>query len=131
MPKTYRITSEQVAELADARGKNRDKQVEKRLHAVQLRGSGKTNAEIGKQLATSSDVVSRWVSSYARGGIGALLAKPRGGNRRNMSIAEEAALLAPFKELAAAGQIVEVSAIKCAYKVYLPDLQCSAPARLA
>ena len=57
MARSYEITSEQEKEIAAARKKNRDKQVEKRLHAVQLRYEGKNNKEIARQLDTSSDIV--------------------------------------------------------------------------
>ena len=116
MPQTYEISQEQVREVEKARKANRDKQVEKRLYAVQLRGEGKKNEEIAKKLETSSDVVSRWVSLYAKGGLSTLLAKKRGGNHRNISYAEEVEILAEFEERARAGQVVEVSEIEKAYQ---------------
>ena len=116
MPKTYIVTAEQGAEAARARKKTKDKQTDQRLHAVQLRGEGKKNEEIAEWLGTSSDMVSRWVSIYMRGGIKALLSKKRGGNHRNMSIEAERELLATFEERANAGQVVEVSEIKQAYE---------------
>jgi len=64
---------------------------------------------------TSSDVISQWVSAFAKGGSEALLPKKREGHRRNLSF-EEAAFLAEFEERAEAGQIVEVSEIKLAYQ---------------
>ena len=39
-----------------------------------------------------------------------------GGNRRNMSEAEEEAILSDFKKKAEQGQIIEVSAIKAVYE---------------
>lgn len=116
MPKTYKIISSQIREIAEARKSNQDKQIEKRLHAVQLRGEGKKNKEIAEQLETSSDMVSRWVSWYVKGGLGSLMPKEREAHRRNMSYAEEKALLAAFEEQAQAGQVVEVSDIKAAYE---------------
>jgi transposase len=116
MPRTYKIGLEDVAVIAEARKRERDKQVDKRLHAVQLRGEGKNNAAIAEQLETSSDVVSRWVSEYSKGGVAALLAKKRQGNRRNMSYEEEAEIIAAFEKRAEAGQVVEVSEIEKAYR---------------
>jgi len=116
MPKTYQITEEQLKEIKAARSNTSDKQVDKRLHAVKLRGEGKKNATIAEQLETSSDMISRWVSSYAKGGIEALLQKKREGHRRNMSYEEEAALIKEFDKQAEVGQIVEVSDIKAAYQ---------------
>lgn len=116
MPKTYQITSTQMMEVAEMRRTNRDKQVEKRLHAVQLRGEGKKNAEIAEQLETSSDVVSRWVSTYVKDGLDSLLPKKREAQRRNMSYEAEAAFLEGFEEQAQSGQVVELSDIKAAYE---------------
>ena len=53
MPKTHTINNEESGKIGEARKRNQDKQVEKRLHAVQLRGEGKRNAEIAEQLETS------------------------------------------------------------------------------
>jgi len=116
MPKTYKLSKAQHEEIKKARKNNRDKQVEKRLHAVELRCEGKQNSEIAIQLETSSDMVSRWVSHYAKGGLASLLPKKREAHRRNMSYEEEASLLATFAGLAEAGQIVEVSDIKTTYE---------------
>ena len=74
------------------------------------------NPAIAKKLDTSPKVVSRWVSDYCNNGIESLMGGKYGGNRRNMSVAEEEAILEPFKEAAEAGQIVEVSAIEAAYE---------------
>ena len=116
MPKTYSIGDTEIEEIRKARKNNRDKQVEKRLHAVHLRWEGKNNAEIAKQLDMSSDVVSRWVAWYATKGLEALLPKKREAHRRNISFAEEKAFLNTYEERALAGQIVEVSEIKKAYE---------------
>jgi len=115
MPKTHIIKKEEAQEIEQARKGIRDKQVDKRLHAVQLRGEGKKNPAIAAQLETTTDVVSKWVSIYRKGGLDALLPKERLGNRRNMSVEAEAALLGTFTEKAEKGQVVEVSAIEAAY----------------
>lgn len=116
MPKTYKIDRAALKEIAEARMANQNKQVEKRLHAVLLRGQGKKNAEIAKQLETSSKVVSRWVSLYVKEGLDSLLPKKREARRRNMSYAEEEGLLSSFEEQAKLGRVVEVSDIKAAYE---------------
>lgn len=116
MPKAVIISSEQVEELKEARKKNRDRQTDKRLRAIQMRGEGKGNPEIAKQLETSPAMVSRWVSDYAKGGLNALLPKKRTSHNWNMSYQDEEAFLAAFDEQAAKGQLVEVSDIKRAYE---------------
>ena len=86
------------------------------MHAVKLRGEGKKNSAIAEQLETSSDMVSRWVSAYAKGGAEALLPKPRPGRPTSISFDEESRMLAEFEAKADAGQIVEVSDIKAVYE---------------
>ena len=116
MPKTHIISPEQVTELAETRKTVRDKQADKRLRAVQMRGEGKRDAVIAEQLETSPAVVSHWVSAYVRGGLQALLPKKRTSHHWNMSYDEEAALIATFDDQAAKGQLVEVSDIKKTYE---------------
>ena len=116
MPKTYKINEEDAKIVEKARMGKNDKQVDKRLRAVQMRGEGKKNKEISVILETSADMVSVWVATYAKDGIDALLPQKRGGNHRNISFAEEANMLAEFEALANAGQIVEVSQIKQKYQ---------------
>ena len=116
MPKTHIIREIQVAGIIAARKENKDKQVEKRLQAVQMRGEGKKNAEIAEQLETSSDMISYWVSCYAKRGLEGLLPAKREAHRRNMSTAEEKQLLSTFEKEAEAGRVVEVSEIKKAYE---------------
>jgi len=116
MPKTYTIIGSDAQIAEAARKKNHDKQVDKRLHAVQLRGEGKKNDVIATQLETSTDMVSRWISAYATGGVEALFPKERPGRPATVSFEEEAALLAEFEAKAEAGQVVEVSDIKAAYQ---------------
>lgn len=116
MPRTHSIR-EADKEIIDAyRKTNKDKLAEKRLYAVKLRGQGKSNKAIAEVLETSAEVVSVWVSAYAKGGVEALLPKPRTGRPTQMSFEDEAKLLAEFDEKAAAGQMVEISDIKRAYQ---------------
>ncbi len=117
MPTTYKISVEQAKQVSEVRKKLKDKQSDKRLHAVQMRGEGQKNADIAKQLETSTDMVSRWVSSFSRYGVESLLPKKaRGGRPPNISYEEEERMLREFEELAQAGQIIEVSDIEKAYR---------------
>ena len=116
MPKTYTVSNEDIQAIEKLRKENKDKQVDKRLRAVQLRGEGKKNAAIAVHLETSTDMVSRWISAFAKGGAEALLPKPRPGRPTNISLEEEAKMLAEFEAKAEAGQVVEVSDIKAAYQ---------------
>jgi transposase len=113
---TYTISAEQAKEIEAIRKGVKDKKIDKRLHAVQLRGEGIKNRAIAIKLDTSPQVVSNWVSVYKREGISALMGGKYGGNRRNMSTEEEAAFLDEFKKQAEEGHIIEINEIKTAYE---------------
>ena len=115
MPKKYKISDEETKKIKEVRKRIKDKKVDKRLHAVQLRGEGMKNQEIAEKLDTTHRMVSSWVSAYAKGGIEALLAKKRIGNHRNMSLEEEKEFLSKYFIQAEKGQIVEVNEIKKEY----------------
>ena len=116
MPKTYKISAENAAEIKEVRKTITDKKVDRRLYAVQLRGEGLTNDEIAQKLDTSDKMVSQWVSAYINnGGIAALLPKERIGMHRNMSIEEEKEFLSTYTKQAEAGQIIDLNELKAAY----------------
>lgn len=116
MPKTYKISAENAAEIEEIRKTNTDKKVDRRLYAVQLRGEGLTNDEIAQKLDTSKKMVCQWVSAYINnGGISALLPKERIGMHRNLSIEEEKEFLSAYTKQAEAGQIVDLNELKAAY----------------
>ena len=116
MPMTYIISKTQAEEITEIRKTVKDKRVDKRLWAVQLRGEGMDNPEIAEKLDTSAKVISRWVSAYCNGGIEALMGGKFGGNRRNISFEKETQFLSEFEALAKKGQLIEVSEIKQAYE---------------
>lgn len=116
MPKTYKISAENAAEIEEIRKTITDKKVDRRLYAVQLRGEGLTNDEIAQKLDTSDKMVSQWVSAYINnGGITALLPKERIGMHRNLSIEEEKEFLSAYTKQAEAGQIIDLNELKAAY----------------
>ena len=116
MPKRYYINEEQVKELEEARKRNKDKNVEKRLQALLLHAQGKTREKTAELTGFVKSYISELVSKYSNKGITAIIENNYHGNHRNMSFAEEEALLEPFRKAAEAGQIVEVSEIKRAYE---------------
>ena len=115
MPRTIRISVEEAEQIRDKRREIKDKRVDKRLYAIQLRAEGYKNPEIAKKLDTSPKVVSRWVVTFRDGGIEALLPGKFGGNHRNAMPEEETAFMNQFKTAAENGQIISVSEIAEAY----------------
>lgn len=116
MGKRYHINDEQVAEIKKARKQNKDKNVEKRLKALLLHAEGKKREEIAEKTGFVKTYISELVSKYCNNGINAIIENKYGGNRHNMSFAEEEAFLSDYKKQAEQGQIIEVGVIKAAYE---------------
>ena len=112
----YRYSEAERETIKAARKKNKDKRVEKRLHALELRANGKSAEEVSAATGFHKAYISRLTAKYRSGGIEAIVENHCGGNHRNMSAEEEALLLKPFQEEAEKGQIVEVSKIKAQYE---------------
>jgi len=115
MVKSYEISQVQMAEIESYRKLNKDKNVDRRLRAVLLRGEGYDNNEIADKVEAHPTVVSRWICKYVKNGIVAILKGNYGGNRRNLSKEEEKAFVDAFKESAEKGELVTVKQIKLAY----------------
>ncbi|MBQ1392534.1 MAG: winged helix-turn-helix domain-containing protein [Lachnospiraceae bacterium] len=116
MRKIYTVSIEEANEIAKIRKTVKEKNTDKRLYAVELRGRGKKNQEIAEKLDTSTKVVSHWVSVFKNQGIEGLLGKKKGGHNWNISYEEEEKILEKFEEKAKKGHIVEISEIRKAYE---------------
>ena len=111
----YVFSEEAIAEIQEARRKNRNKNVDRRLKALELKAAGLTRQEIAKKTDYNPGYISKLAAKYRKGGIEAITGNHYSGNRRNMTYEEEAELLAQFIDAAEGGQITDVSAIKTAY----------------
>jgi transposase len=116
MAAKYEITAEQRIEIEEARKANRDKKIEARLKVLLMRADGKPASKISEATGYHAAYVSGIISNYVNNGIEAITGKHYGGNRRNMSYEEEAAILKPFIERSEKGQLVMVSEIEAAYE---------------
>ena len=111
----YTFTEEEIAEIQEARRKNRDKNVERRLKALELKAKGRTGQEIAEMTEYNPGYISKLAAKYRKGGIEAITENHYSGNHRNMTYEEEAELLEQFIQTAEGGHITDVSAIKTAY----------------
>jgi transposase len=116
MSRRHVISADEVISIEKARKKNTDKTIDRWLEVLLLHAAGKSRAEISEKTYFKKQHITELVCEYRREGLEEFAKKKNGGNNRNLSIAEEEALLEPFREAAASGQIVEVSAIKSAYE---------------
>lgn len=116
MKMKYEITNEQRAEIETARRTNKNKRVENRLRVLCLRAEGKSLAEIALATEFSRSYVNRLIANYCQNGLSAIVDNHYTGNRRNMSMEEEAKLLDAFRQRAEAGEVVDTREIKAAYE---------------
>ena len=116
MASKYKFSEEQIKEIEQARKDNKDKRAEARLKALELRAKGASANEVADATGFHAVSVTRLVAKYRDHGIEAIAGNHYGGNHRNMSVEEEAAILAPFKERAEKGELVEISEIAKAYQ---------------
>ncbi len=103
-------------EAAKAMSKtNCDKRIDKRLQVIILRYEGKKDIEIAEKLDYHRKRISQLCAEFKQIGLSNYIDKPRGGNNRNLSEAEEKVFLAQFEEAAKAGQIITIADIAAAY----------------
>lgn len=112
----YQFTKEQKAEIEEVRRKNREKRTERRLYALTLRAEGETLEEIAKRTGYQRGSVSVLIRKYFQKGISAIVGNHCGGNRRNMSIEREAALLEKHRKKAEKGHMLDVQELKQEYE---------------
>lgn len=116
MSSRYKFSEEEINAIKQARRENQNKRVEARLKALELRAEGKSSKEVSEETGFHPAYVTRLVAKYRDKGLEAITGIHYGGNRRNMSVEEEAKILAPFKERAEKGELVEVREIAEAYQ---------------
>ena len=116
MASRYIFSNEEIKAIEQARKENKDKRAEARLKALELRAKGAESREVAEATGFHAAHVSQLVAKYRDHGLEAISGNHYGGNHRNMSVEEEAAILAPFKERAEKGEMVEISEIAKAYQ---------------
>ena len=70
--KRYTFTLEETQEIKAARKKNRDKNVEKRLAALEMRAEGKQNKEIREKTGFHTQYITVLVSRYKANGLASI-----------------------------------------------------------
>ena len=116
MASNYKFSGEEIAAIKAARRETKDKRADARLKALELRAEGMKSSEVARATGFHAAYVSQLVAKYRNNGLEAISGNHYGGNHRNMSVQEEAAILAPFKARAEKGELVEISEIARAYQ---------------
>ena len=116
MKMKYEFSPEQYTEIKAARKANRDKQTDKRLEVLELRCEGKSLNEIATATGFHRSHVSNLIRKYFEEGLEAVSEKHYPGNRRNMSYDQEALFLEEYRDIAEAGQMLDIQEIAKAYE---------------
>ena len=116
MASRYKFGEEEIKAIEQRRKENKDKRAEARLKALELRAKGANAKEVAEATGFHAAYVTQLVAKYREHGLEAISGNHYGGNHRNMSVAEEACILSPFKERAEKGELVEISEIAKAYQ---------------
>ena len=116
MASKYKFSEEEIRAIQQARKENKDKRVEARLKAIELRAKGQKAKAAATATGFHPAYVTQLVAKYRDNGLEAITGNHYGGNHRNMSEQEETQLLAPFKAQAEKGELVEIGEIAKAYQ---------------
>lgn len=116
MASKYQFSEEEIRAIQQARKENKNKRAEARLKALELRAKGEESKEVARATGFHPAYVTQLVAKYRDHGLEAISGNHYGGNHRNMSTEEEAAILAPFKAEAEKGKIIETREIAEAYQ---------------
>ena len=116
MKNKYTFTEDDIIQISNARKRNHDKQIEKRLHVLVLRYNGKKLSEIVAITGFARSHVSNLIRKYFEEGLSAISEKHYHGNRRNMSLEDEREFVEAYREQAESGQVIEAKAIRDAYE---------------
>ena len=75
-----------------------------------MRAKGAISKEVSVATGFHAAYVTQLVAKYRDHGLDAISGNNYGGNHRNMSVEEETAILAPFKERAEKGEFITIMA---------------------
>jgi len=116
MGKRYEFTKEEIKEIGKAIKKNHDKNIDKRLKVLEMRATGRTQAETAAATGYNRGYISQIVKEYKENGLKWFTKKHYKGNHRNLTFEEEAEILKEFREEALKGHILIVDDIKKKYE---------------
>ena len=110
-------SAEQCMEVKKAYKASKDAREQTRLLCLRLRIEKSYSAkQIANIVDCSEGLVKKVISEYGREGLASIMRGKFGGNHRNLSYAEEKALLEPFLREAEKGKILIVSDIHKTYE---------------
>jgi len=110
------ITREQLLETNEVHRKNKDKNVERQLVALELYSNGESRGEIAKQTGYAPTYIAQIVRRFTTEGLTKIAGNNYRDNRRNLSFEEEREFSEAFENEEKSGQPTTVRKIQKAYE---------------
>ena len=112
-----KFSEKQRAQIKHWKKKAKQVGLYKKLEILDYAAKGYSNAEISDLTGYSVRRISGLLTEYLQNGIGYFLEEHRkGGNRRNLTVNQELAILNKFRERAENGQVVNLVNVKKEYE---------------
>ena len=116
MAARIKYTIEQMQKLKNARKKNKNKNIDRRIQALQLHAEGATHKKTAEKTGFAQTYTAELTGKYRKNGIDAIVGNHYKCNHRNLSCDEEKALIESIKEKASKGQMTSVREFKEIYE---------------
>ena len=110
--KMIKISEQEYERIKEAVKKNKNKRVEKKLQVLIMRHENKGNEEISARTGYNVRYITTLMGQYKKQGLEEFIRIKQTSHNRNMSVEQEAKVLAKFEEEADAGHELTVNQIR-------------------
>ena len=110
--KMIKISEQEYERIKEAAKKNKNKRVEKKLQVLIMRHENKGNEEISARTGYNVRYITTLMGQYKKQGLEEFIRIKQTSHNRNMSVEQEAKVLAKFEEEADAGHELTVNEIR-------------------
>ena len=110
--KMIKISEQEYEQIKEAAKKNKNKRVDKKLQVLIMRHEEKGNEEISARTGYNVRYITTLMGQYKKQGLEEFIRIKQTSHNRNMSVEQEAKVLAKFAEEADAGHELTVNEIR-------------------
>ena len=110
--KMIKISEQEYERIKEAVKKNKNKRVDKKLQVLIMRHENKGNEEISARTGYNVRYITTLMGHYKKQGLEEFIRIKQTSHNRNMSVEQEAKVLAKFEEEADAGHELTVNEIR-------------------
>jgi transposase len=107
-----KISEQEYERIKEAAKKNKNKRVDKKLQVLIMRHENKGNEEISARTGYNVRYITTLMGQYKKQGLEEFIRIKQTSHNRNMSVEQEAKVLAKFEEEADAGHELTVNEIR-------------------